>query len=70
LEEENLVKKTCKELEITQKELAKLTGFSETVISRWNRGAKLAQSTKQHFELLIENKKLKSHLYNNIINNI
>jgi predicted transcriptional regulator len=32
--EENLVKKTCRELGITQKELANLTGFSEAVISR------------------------------------
>ncbi len=34
--EENLVKKTCRELGITQKELAKRVGVSNTTISDWN----------------------------------
>ena len=33
--EENLVKKTCKELGITQKELANRTGISERAITNW-----------------------------------
>jgi len=34
--EENLVKKTCKELGITQKELAETVGVSQTTVFRWN----------------------------------
>jgi len=34
--EENLVKKTCKELGITQKELAERIGVSVQTLSRWN----------------------------------
>jgi DNA-binding XRE family transcriptional regulator len=34
--EENLVKKTCRELGITQKELAIKVGVSNTTISDWN----------------------------------
>jgi transcriptional regulator with XRE-family HTH domain len=33
--EENLVKKTCRELGITQKELAETLGVSNTTISDW-----------------------------------
>jgi len=33
--EENLVKKTCKELGITQKELAEKLGVSQTTVMRW-----------------------------------
>ena len=36
--EENLVRKTCKELGITQKELAKRIGVSERTISTWAKG--------------------------------
>jgi len=35
--EENLVKKTCRELGITQKELAEITGVSQTTVFRWNK---------------------------------
>jgi transcriptional regulator with XRE-family HTH domain len=34
--EENLVKKTCRELGITQKELAEITKIDKANISRWN----------------------------------
>ena len=36
---ENIVKKTCKELGITQKELAERIGVSETTVTNWARGA-------------------------------
>jgi DNA-binding XRE family transcriptional regulator len=36
--EENLVKKTCRELGITQKELAEKIGVSERTISTWAKG--------------------------------
>jgi transcriptional regulator with XRE-family HTH domain len=35
LEEENLVKKTCKELGITQKELAEYFGVTPKAVSNW-----------------------------------
>jgi transcriptional regulator with XRE-family HTH domain len=35
LEEENLVKKTCKELGITQKELAEYFGVTPKAVSDW-----------------------------------
>jgi DNA-binding XRE family transcriptional regulator len=35
---ENIVKKTCKELGITQKELAELIGVSEDTVSLWSTG--------------------------------
>ena len=35
--EENLVKKTCRELGITQKELAEKIGVTPHTITRWNK---------------------------------
>lgn len=35
---ENLIKKTCKELGLTQKELAEQMGIAENTISQWSRG--------------------------------
>jgi transcriptional regulator with XRE-family HTH domain len=58
LEEENLVKKTCKELGITQKELAEKTGFTIQSISKWNNGSKIPISAIKYFKILIENQKL------------
>jgi predicted transcriptional regulator len=56
--EENLVKKTCRELGITQKELAEKTGFTTQSISKWNNGSKIPIYAIKHFNILIENKKL------------
>jgi transcriptional regulator with XRE-family HTH domain len=38
LEEENLVKKTCKELGITQKQLAEMMGVTPHTVTDWSRG--------------------------------
>jgi transcriptional regulator with XRE-family HTH domain len=35
IQEENLVKKTCRELGITQKELANMLGITDRTISNW-----------------------------------
>jgi predicted transcriptional regulator len=61
--EENLVKKTCRELGITQKELAERIGVSESSIKR------IASSTPtRHIEnsisLILENHHLKKQLEN------
>jgi transcriptional regulator with XRE-family HTH domain len=52
--EENLVKKTCRELGITQKELAGRTGFSEESISKWSNGGKIPRSAENFFKTIIE----------------
>jgi transcriptional regulator with XRE-family HTH domain len=38
IQEENLVKKTCRELGITQKELAEMLKVSQNTISNWTKG--------------------------------
>jgi transcriptional regulator with XRE-family HTH domain len=75
LEEENLVKKTCKELGITQKELAKLTGFKEQTIRNWSSSKEFPEYSQAFFKTLIENKKYQEAIYHftkfsNIIGNI
>jgi transcriptional regulator with XRE-family HTH domain len=35
---ENIIKQTCKELEVTQKRLAEIMEVSEQTISQWARG--------------------------------
>ncbi len=37
-ESENIVKKTCRELGITQKELAEKIGVSQNTVSNWAKG--------------------------------
>jgi len=54
-ESENIVKKTCRELGITQKELAEITGFSKNAISNWSRGATLPESARKYFLIIKEN---------------
>ncbi len=39
MSQENIVKLTCKELGLTQKELAEKMGLSETTLTNWARGA-------------------------------
>jgi transcriptional regulator with XRE-family HTH domain len=58
LEEENLVKKTCKELGITQKELAEKIGVSSNAISNWkNKKKPIPKWASRSFELIkTENK--------------
>jgi len=57
LAEENLVKKTCRELGITQKELAEKIGITEKTISSWvNSKTKIPKNFLRMSELLkIEN---------------
>ena len=52
--EENLVKKTCKELGITQKELAERIGFSTTSIYKWNNGFKMPKNAIKTLNILLE----------------
>jgi transcriptional regulator with XRE-family HTH domain len=67
VEEENLVKKTCRELGITQKELAEKTGVTERSITNWANNksqppksfSKTIDLLKQAEELQILKKSLK-----------
>ena len=57
--DENIVKKTCKELGISQKELAELIGASKPTVERWAQSGDIPLSSKKHLLLLTENQKLK-----------
>jgi len=61
LNDENIVKKTCKELGITQKELAERLGVSPASISDWAKG-NIPKMTQLALELLIKNKNLEYKL--------
>jgi transcriptional regulator with XRE-family HTH domain len=54
--EENLVKKTCKELGITQKELAEIMGVTERTLSRHATSKDIPKNIVNHLNLLIEDK--------------
>lgn len=61
--EENIVKRTCKELGITRQELAELIGVSETSINRWAASSEdMPLQAVKTFELLLENKKLREFI--------
>ena len=59
--EENLVKKTCKELGITQKELAEKIGMSERAVSNWAKDrVKIPNNFLRLIELLKSEEELKA----------
>jgi DNA-binding XRE family transcriptional regulator len=60
--EENLVKKTCRELGITQKELAEKIGVSESGLKTAISRNSLSNQMMKNIELLLENKKLQKEL--------
>jgi transcriptional regulator with XRE-family HTH domain len=60
MEEENLVKKTCRELGITQKELAERIGIPQGTVNRWSSTEKIPKMTILALNLLIENQELKN----------
>jgi DNA-binding XRE family transcriptional regulator len=58
---ENIVKKTCKELGITQKELAEILGVAEDTVSLWSTGkVQTPNIALKCFELLKIEKKFNS----------
>ncbi len=60
IQEENLVKKTCRELGITQKELAEKLGFSTTSISKWSNGKEIPINVINTLNIIIEHEALKN----------
>jgi len=55
---ENIVKKVCKELGITQKELAEMLEVSTSAVSLWSKG-EIPKMAKIALECMLENKKCK-----------
>lgn len=60
--EENIVKLTCKELGLTQKELADTLGVSKPSVERWAQSGDIPEQAKKQLELLVENNKIKNEL--------
>lgn len=60
--EENIVKKTCKELNLTYKQLGELIGYSESALNSAARQEKISEPLKKAIELYIENLKLHQEL--------
>ena len=59
--EENLVKKTCRELGITQKELAEKIGVSKTTISDWsNEKTPIPKWGKNSLSMIVELKEVRA----------
>ncbi|EJF06808.1 hypothetical protein ThvES_00011040 [Thiovulum sp. ES] len=60
--EENLVKKTCRELKITQKELAEMMGVNAITPSQWITKNSIPEWADKFMNLILENKKIKTLL--------
>ncbi|MCE3037493.1 helix-turn-helix domain-containing protein [Helicobacter sp. faydin-H20] len=60
--EENIVKKVCKELNITQKELSEILGVAPNTATQWATQIKPPQIAVNFMELLIKNKKQREQL--------
>jgi transcriptional regulator with XRE-family HTH domain len=54
--EENLVKKTCRELGITQKELAEKMGVHDVTVRNWSSKGEIPNLAKNFINLLLEKK--------------
>ncbi len=63
IEEENLVKKTCRELGITQKELAERIGVTERSLSRYI--TSMPKNIENHINLIVDNF-LKTEILNSL----
>jgi DNA-binding XRE family transcriptional regulator len=59
--EENLVKKTCRELGITQKELAEKIGVSQNTVSTWKNNNQIPNLAMKVFELLKSQKECENY---------
>jgi transcriptional regulator with XRE-family HTH domain len=60
LEGENIIKQICKELNISQTELAKQTGYARETISRWKNSNDIPKSAENHLMLLMKYEKFKN----------
>jgi len=60
--QENLIKKVCKELNLTYKQLGEAIGYSESAISNAAATGKISNQVKKAIELYLENLQLKQEL--------
>ncbi len=60
MQEENIVKKACKELGVTYKELSESIGVAEGTIKQNAVKEDVSEQLKKAIELLIENNRLKA----------
>ncbi|HEB8470061.1 TPA: transcriptional regulator [Campylobacter jejuni] len=60
--QENIIKKTCKELGLTYKQLGELIGYSESAINNASRQEKISEPLTFAINLYLENLKLKEEL--------
>ena len=61
-ENPNIVKQTCKELGITQKELAERLGVNDGTIRKWSSQTEPPEWGVKFLQLLLQNKETKSKL--------
>ena len=64
MEEQNIVKRVCLELGITQKELAEELDVPQPTVTRWSKGD-IPKMTKIALELMLRNKYLDEQLFSN-----
>ena len=60
--DDNIVKRVCKELGITQRELAERMGVHQNMPAKWSSGDEPSQMAINFMELLINHEKTKRHL--------
>lgn len=59
---ENIVKSVCKELNITQRELANRLGVHQNMPAKWSSGDEPSQMAVKFMELLLNHEKIKRQL--------
>lgn len=64
MSEENIVKRVCKELNLTQKELAERIGMSADSLRTLSAKDQISSQTEAAINLVLENERLKKELEN------
>ena len=59
---ENIVKKVCKELGITQKELAERIGVDDGTVRKWSSSGKIPQWGENFIKIILEKKECEEKL--------
>jgi len=62
IKEDNIVKKTCKELGLTYKQLGDIIGYTDETISKASRSDNISNAMSKSIELFLENIELKNRL--------
>lgn len=62
MNDENIIKKVCKELNLTYKQLGELIGYGEEAVSKASRTGNISNTMSKALELYLENLELKDKL--------